>query len=325
MLRLLRELRNSLNENSLDGLSRLRKYQLFLKYYILKKFEPLIDRVYKELKNNLPRQEKLIWYGDFDVLIILDACRYDIFSGIYTKYIDNSYLIPAWSPASVTLDWLKKVWGIKYWDDIVYVTASPLINKSHLIPQFDANKYFKEIIEVWDSGWSPELITVPPQNVNLAVKAVITKYNLRGVKIGRDYRLVIHYVQPHAPYIGLRKLTKAIITSELATSVIDVTVRKFKQFHGDYSIDYLMLYILSSNLSSKELKYLIRREYTSNLKWVLSYVARLIKYLSKYKLRIVLTADHGELLGEYGLYYHLDLNLPQLRVVPYCIIRNKHG
>ncbi len=321
MIKLLRELRRALNEDSLDGLSRLRNYHLFFKYYILKKFEPVISKVYDRIKRELPKQERLIWESDFDVLIILDACRYDIFAQIYAKYLINGYLVPTWSPASVTLDWLRKVWGIKYWDDIIYVTASPLINKLGMLPQFDARKHFREIIEVWDIGWYPELITVPPQNVNLMVKSLLIRYYLRGLRLGKDYRLVIHYVQPHAPYLGLSKLTRAIINSEIATSITDVAVRKLRRFHGDYSIDYLLLHILSSNLSSHRVRQLIRREYTRNLIWVLKHVAKLIRNLIKYGVKIVITSDHGELLGEYGLYYHLNLELPQLRVVPFLYIK----
>jgi len=44
---------------------------------------------------------------DWDYLIILDACRYDFFSWMYSKYFEGK-LIKAKSVGSCTVEWLIK-------------------------------------------------------------------------------------------------------------------------------------------------------------------------------------------------------------------------
>lgn len=50
----------------------------------------------------------------------------------------------------------------------------------------------------------------------------------------------------------------------------------------------------------------------------LRYVARLAEHINA---RIIITANHGELLDEYGLYGHMDIIVPQLRIVPWFIVK----
>lgn len=129
---------------------------------------------------------------------MLDACRFDYFSRVVHEYMDGR-LVPVRSPASVTVEWLRKVWGRGVWRDVAYVSASPMVNRSGLISGFNARRRFMHVEEVWRWGWSEDLATVPPGRVNLAVRLVMAKLKLRGFRLGRDYRLVAHYVQPTPP------------------------------------------------------------------------------------------------------------------------------
>lgn len=59
----------------------------------------------------------------------------------------------------------------------------------------------------------------------------------------------------------------------------------------------------------------IRRLYKANLDIVLKFVDRLTEELSG---RVVITSDHGELLGERGLWLHpRETDIPMLRNVPW--------
>ena len=64
----------------------------------------------------------------------------------------------------------------------------------------------------------------------------------------------------------------------------------------------------------------LRRAYEENLKLVLSYVNELVSYLRREGL-VVITADHGELLGERGLFGHPErVRVPELVEVPWLEI-----
>jgi hypothetical protein len=96
-------------------------------------------------------------------------------------------------------------------------------------------------------------------------------------------RKVIHFMQPHAPYI----------TEEGFDGFMDV-------ISGSKSIDDL------------------RDAYIRNIEVVLPEVERLAEEMEG---RVVVTADHGELLGEYGMFSHpYGLRAKELREVPWHVI-----
>ena len=229
-------------------------------------------------------QLKLIRETDWDVLIILDACRLDYFKA-YNPI--RGKLIPAYSPGSCTIEWLNAVFPGYY--DFTYVSANPFVNSRRPIREYDARKHFKRIVDVWDWGWSEELSTVPPWNVN---KAVLE--NL-------DRRMVVHYIQPHGPYIGEIKLTirgRGVAPGDPMPHN-DEIIRRVKR--GEISVE------------------LLSRAYVGNLKLVLKYVEELVGRLPH--RRIVITSDHGELLGEDGQFLHpCGSRNRLLREVPFLIV-----
>jgi len=285
------------------------------RYWGVKALSALVAR-YTDY-SSLESQEELIRERRFDVLIVLDACRYDVFQQVVYEYLDG-VLKPVLSPASVTMDWLKRVWGGNVWRDVIYVTASPMINKRGLLPEFDARGRFLDIVEVWDWGWSEELSTVPPDKVNLGVRMARARARLRGLRFPGDYRIVVHYVQPHAPYIALQRVISKISKHELSKEIVDIALRRLGRFTGKFSVDHILLGVLKERLSDEKLRDVMRKAYVGNLRWVLRSVADLTTHLGG---KAVITADHGELLGEYGLYFHMDLPLPQLRIVPWFIVK----
>ncbi|GAI95695.1 unnamed protein product, partial [marine sediment metagenome] len=81
-----------------------------------------------------------------------------------------------------------------------YVSGWPCANSAG-IPRlgYRVSDHFNEIIDVWKHGWDTELGTIPPWNINKAVLDLPTRKNL-----------LIHYMQPHEPYIGETKMTVSI-------------------------------------------------------------------------------------------------------------------
>lgn len=204
------------------------------------------------LSRAVPSQMNFLQELNWDHLIILDACRYDFFEQEIYKYLKGK-LSKALSPASFTYEWLKNVWKEFY--NLTYFSANPIVNsKGITVHGFRAKDHYKQIIDVWDQGWSKELSTVPPWSVNRAVRRF------------KPAKSVIHYMQPHAC------------------------------MHGEISIDVL------------------RQAYRDNLRTVFKYVTKLIPHLHG---RVILTSDHGELLGEYGLLLHVGVRAVELRLVPW--------
>lgn len=285
---------------------------------------------------------------DWDYLIVIDACRYDYFSKLYKNYL-NGELKKFISLGCGTLEWCKESFKINY-DDVIYVSANPYINSKFEIKGFKARNHFHKIIDVWDEGWSDELGTVHPKEVNKAVKNVKNNYP--------NKRLIIHYLQPHEPYlsynlkigypkpkISLNRLLTGINKGEKKKNLTSRRILFKDKFQ------YLLLN-LASNLLRKYRGYKIylnirkflhlppvnpmdsiqrvvgdkglRKLYIENLRIVLKYVSELVNELQG---TIIITSDHGELLGEDGYYCHgraVPRSHPLLMEIPWLIVTNKN-
>lgn len=275
-----------------------------------------------------------IMQESWDYLIVLDACRYDYFSRLYGDYLQGK-LEKVCSPASCTREWCKKSFR-EYYDDVVYVSANPFINSKVEVGGFAAKNLFFKVIDVWDRGWDERLGTVHPQKVNEAVQEVKDKYSSK--------RFIIHYIQPHTPYLtydlnaGFARFQGdgtvfAGIQSNRTNRILEKFVenlallaKKIGLFGGNpsWKIRELM------NLPPKTPMDAVRRKvgdtglrqaYIENLKLVLAHAANLIETLGGV---IIVTTDHGELLGEGNCYSHLCGNTNSLlREIPWFTIEKK--
>lgn len=224
---------------------------------------------------------KLIWIRkgvkvldeEWDYLIVLDACRYDYFEKY--NFIDGN-LQKVNSVATYTLDWVIRNFGGRNCKDIVYVSANPYVSNTELIKYIGYNPFY-HIEPVWEYGWDDKLGTVPPEAVTKAAIKCKNKFP--------DKRMIVHYMQPHGPYLDAPDFPKFWEMGILG-------VRRNKE--------------------------IITGLYISNLVRVLKEVEALIKHLEG---KIVITSDHGEMFGEYFISDHAsDLFFKELREVPWLII-----
>lgn len=244
----------------------------------------------------------------WDNLIILDACRYDLFKEVWENrdYL-NGKVKKAISPGTDTPSWCKNSFKEKY-DDIVYISANPWINSETKVRSFEADAHFFEIIDVWKWGWDENLGTVHPHTVN----KIATK--LRNC----EKRMIIHYMQPHYPYLikdnyinesgqeNLRRMK--MLGQTVARNPMRAALWILRKFRGE------------SAKSPGE--YAVRRSpeavlvgYIKNLVLVMKYAEKMTRVLGG---KIVVTSDHGELLGENSRYGHLELGFhPKLVEVPW--------
>ncbi len=263
---------------------------------------------------------------DWDYLVILDACRYDYFEKIYDEYLTGK-IHSAVSCASDTREWMKKTFKNKH-DDIIYISANPHINSKGVDVAnvgFDPRACFHKIVDVWDFGWDEKVGTIPPEEVNQAAMAAKLAYP--------DKRLIIHYFQPHAPYLcPIDHPGEAVLPyNDLGMSVSFLRNRIIRQvwlaFSGRETLLNKMVWQIRRKLYQKaplrpidaELRKIgtvgVLRAYECNLRRVLVCVGKLSKCLSG---KIVITADHGELLGEENEWGHRPYHhVRKLVEVPY--------
>jgi hypothetical protein len=200
---------------------------------------------------------------EWDNLIILDSCRYDYFEEEYPNYLNGS-LMKALSAASCTIDYMKKVWSGYY--DITYVSAMPGINSKGIARKgYNAKYHFKKIIDVWQFGWDDVLGSVPPWAF------------LDIIETTAGY-CVFHFMQPHQPYIGNKKLTyyRPVPSGEripekyrTAGMILDAIKA------GEFTIDYM------------------QEAYRDNLRLALEWIAKM-----PFHGITIISSDHGEWLCE---------------------------
>ncbi|WP_336135433.1 hypothetical protein [Natronomonas amylolytica] len=126
--------------------------------------------------------------ADWDNMLILDACRYDLFDRTSTLPGETTSVQ---SRGSSTREFLRGNFDGKRLLDTVYVTASPMLYRH----RDGVDVRFHEVVEVWkDAGWDETYRTVLPETVAEAA--------LNAAQRFPDKRLLVHFLQPHYPFLG---------------------------------------------------------------------------------------------------------------------------
>lgn len=228
----------------------------------------------------------------WDTLIVLDGCRFDVFA----KYNNiPGKLVKTISVASCTWNWAAKNFRDKQMKDVVYISANPFISYFYLHKTIGHIPFYK-IVEVWKDGWNDELKTVHPSIVNLAT--------LKSLALHPKKRHIIHYMQPHHPFIGSLRIidTDAVPLRDEFIGREGLRNKKLDAFK-----------MARKGLLDIET---IWRAYIFNLKLALRYVKKLLPALDG---KVCITSDHGNAFGTYGVFYGHPENafLPGLIEVPW--------
>lgn len=263
-------------------------------------------------------QTNAIINGTWKYLIILDACRYDYFS--------NSCNLPgdlkkARSPAfqgkgSPTSVWYNNIFQGKH-EEVIHISAHPRVNSRTEVDGFGGWKHFFKVVDLWDTEWNDEMGTVLPEDV--------TKRAIEIIEESPEKKFIIHYMQPHTPYLSLGPpSTKKKRTPESRTTISrrirNFMVSKARNVIGDKEAVDLMKFLRLPPLSPMDdaLRKVgeegVREAYRENLSRVLDCVG---EFLKKTDGKCVITADHGELLGEGGRFGHELEERPELVEVPW--------
>ena len=247
-------------------------------------------------------------------LIVLDACRYDYFKKLYKRYdnLSRGKLYKVKSKSNNTLNWISRWEGDH--KDIIYVSANPFINSKGKTNGIKPSEVFYKVIDVWDYGWDDNFQTVLPDKVNEAALEVMSNFP--------EKRIIVHYLQPHAPFISIsndiinkiRNNNKKTIMNMIVDKMplvprwyMSFFISKILSSFGIYQQVYNFFMGTGMRKSYYKLfldfmsEHKIKTLYEKNLDIVLLYVNELVGNM---KGKIIITSDHGELLGEHGIYEH---------------------
>jgi hypothetical protein len=245
--------------------------------------------VLRRMYGFLPNDGVDIVEEEWDTLILLDACRYEYYEELTELEGD---LKKRTSRASSTAEWLTTNFTREH-DDIVYVSANPRISNEK-VDGFRGTDHFREVINVWRTDWNPDLNTVEPKPVTDAALKTRERYP--------DKRIIVHYIQPHAPWIGDTKLSDRDTTLDNPTP--DSWIETGKTWGT----------MLKEGMDTKTVK----QAYEDNLEIVLDEVQRLVSNLDG---RVVVTSDHGECFGEKFIIEHPSgIYVDELVDVPWHVV-----
>jgi len=225
---------------------------------------------------------------DWDNLLILDACRCDHFERQHEFDEPARRVI---SPGKMSWEFMQETFLGRQFHETVYITSNPFATR---LPE---DTFFKTryLIEDWDD----DVGTIHPEDVVAAANEAHTNHPKK--------RLILHFMQPHRPYLGPT-------ADELRKRVDLIGYRN----EGDG------LQIWGAVKEGKVTVEEVRTAYAETLDIVLDVVE---DYLEEATGKSVITADHGEMLGERVLPFtsrvwgHSEgFSTPTLRQIPWLEI-----
>jgi hypothetical protein len=236
-----------------------------------------------------PSREQLerIQAYDWDILLILDACRYDTFEELISVPVE-----PVRSHASATPQWLRTSYDAGVFDDVNVVTANPQYQK------VDCEFENANLEYIFETEWNNQLNTVLPGPVLDHVETVLDR---------SDQHVIGHLVQPHWPYI--QQLGDVWLPA-MDTKGIGVVGRSAQvaMANGDFDPE------------------LARKAYRSSVSSLWKAIAPWVGEMADRGYKLAITADHGEVFGrlrEAKLYEHPSrIHIRPLTEVPWVEIES---
>jgi len=298
----------------------------------------LYGRAYRAKSAAANQREQIYYFIDTNdefVLAVLDACRFDVFKSVIDNYLLGD-LEPVWSPGSLTPQWGPEVWTSEY--DLTYISSNPIIGDFEYAPRnsdfgyttFCAADHVNRFIDAYSFAWDDEVESVYPSDM--------TDIALQEAARDQPTRLVVHYLQPHLPFIGDEGFSHYVLDHQgqnFSKEYSSDERQKFLEANSKITLEEALEYDVTW---SDELKYDLEisnsggrgyqallskgivtdediwRGYTDNLEIALDEIRRLARHVD---CPVVITSDHGEFLGDFGIYDHPDIIHPILREVPW--------
>jgi hypothetical protein len=222
---------------------------------------------------------------DWENLIILDACRSDLY--FESTDIDSSRI----TLGSNSAEYFKKNFSEGEYDNVVYVSANPHVHNSVFedLTGRKSDEVFHEVFHVYQTDWHKELGTVKPSSM---IEKTIT-----ARKLFPEKKIISHFMQPHHPFI--QNPVGEGFSKKLDNEELEVEVWRLGE---------------KGEISQEELW----KRYKGNLEYTLEEVEKLVSNITG---KTVITSDHGNHVGENGLYGHpFNAKTRPLREVPWHVM-----
>lgn len=213
--------------------------------------------------------------ADWDLLVILDGCRYDLFESCYRSLAKDRSVADfcvVRSRGSHSREFLEANFGDNTYYDTVYVSANPFIYTP-------ADEVFHAVRNLFRTDWDEHLGTVPPDPV--------TETTIECLDAYPEKRVVAHYMQPHFPFIGERgrQLDHRMLHPD-----------DMREVYGENTQPDVEGKTVWDRLKHGEVSREVVWEcYRENLELVFPHVTELLDATDG---KVVVTSDHGNLLGE---------------------------
>ncbi|WP_336003492.1 hypothetical protein [Halorientalis halophila] len=273
--------------------------------------------------------------SEWDYCVVLDACRYDVFEDVYEDYLDGS-LERRRSNGSSTPEWAYRTFTGDH--DIAYFSGNPFINDLGISLsdlkwgascdyEWTANEHISDVVDVWEHGWDDDLGTVPPDSL-------AESYRDHADLVADADRTVVHYMQPHAPYLArgtgqkLKQIQKGIRRQDegdgggVLSPVTDRVRPKVESALDGSKLAQkvgLWLELDPVDVVRNGTRETAMELYEENLRIAMESVADLVTELDG---DVVVTADHGEAFGEQGVWeHHVETHIDPLIEVPWLEVR----
>lgn len=263
------------------------KYKLFPKISHLRgttKLKNLLEQIAQLRMERIKKQEiTAISDREWDNLIILDAARHDTYCETINPEAKSRITAESHSKG-----FIRENFSEGDWSDTVVITANPFYNEEEFRELTGKNpeEKFETIFQVWKTDWNEEKETVMPQKIIERTKT--------AEKLFPNKKKIIHFMQPHYPFIDSELENSGFGDALIEDQNEDVWTKAEQK-----------------NLSHSK----VVKEYKKNHKILENHLNELKRFL---KGKTIITADHGNLLGERGFYGHPGgSNLEALRKVPW--------
>jgi len=234
--------------------------------------------------------------ADWDNLLILDGCRYDLFETFYRSeaHLDGT-LEKRISKGSGSPEFLRKNFADWTFDDIIYVTANPFVKKVLDDPFFHTE-------HVWPDGWDDDEETVLPETMVERARTLLGEFP--------NKRFVLHFMQPHHPFIGETRIEDdhgfvGAIAKSTGEEVPDV--------------EFIWEKLRAGKIDAET----VWRAYEDNLRFIMDEIRPFVEEVDG---KSVLTSDHGNAFGERAkpfptrVYGHGNrIRIPALIEVPWFV------
>ena len=229
-----------------------------------------------------------VYEREWDVLVVLDACRADALRAVAPDVGFLNSVGTVRSVGSSSSEWLENTFGGRG-----ETARTAMVTGNTWTDRYLDAGSFAALDEVWKYAWDDELGTVPA--------AAVTDRAVATARERDPDRLVVHYMQPHHPFVpdplaGDDGMARTGAHSSGANPWIALR-------RGDIGVER------------------VRAAYRANLRYVLGEVETL---LANVEGRVAITADHGNCFGEWGLYGHpMHTPVSALLAVPWAEARGE--